>query len=232
MRRAAALFALALLVACAAEKAPEPAPTPTVTVAAPRTLVAADLDPATLGAKIAGPKGTDPEFAITAGGKEIARIASYVACPRGMTACVPAELPAGTVLTYVHTITPASAVPATPSAEPTDSATPATVPPAVFRMTRPAPGFNGGLGYDRAEAEAALGAPDPITVTLDQGQLIWRVTAGTGWEPGAPVTVWWQTVAPPAGPQDAFQLELMGRTATAKGPFPAAEKPVDPSTAR
>ena len=234
------LPALLLVAACSSEPAPEPAPTPTATVAAPRTLVAADLDPATLGAKIVGPKGTDPEFAIMTGGKEIARIVSFVACPKAMTSCDPAGLPEGTVLTYVHTIIPAPA--AEPSAAPTpESTTTATATPSptpsqlassLFRMTRPAPGFKGALGYSRAEAEAALGDADPITVTVDEGQLIWRVTGGTGWKPGAPVTVWWQTTAPPAGPQDAFQLELLGTPATVKGPFPAAEKPVDPAHSR
>ena len=104
--RSAAALALAL-TACAAEPAPEPAPT--ATIAAPRTLVAADFDAAALGAKIVGPRGPTPEFAIMAGGQEIARIKSYVACPKAMTACVPADLPEGTVLTFVHTITPAEA---------------------------------------------------------------------------------------------------------------------------
>lgn len=217
------------LAACAAEPAPEP--TPTATIAAPRTLVAADFDPAALGAKIVGPKGPTPEFAIMAGGEEIARIKSFVACPKAMTACVPAELPEETVLTFVHTITPAAATASlTPKA--TASSAPVEMPPLVFRMTRPAPGFNGAVGFALAEAEAALGAPNAIAITIDQGQLIWRVTGGTGWKPGAPVTVWWQTTEPPAGPQDAFELELGGETATARGPFPAADKAVERTPAR
>lgn len=229
-----AVLALAAVLAGCSQAVPEPQPTPTATVAAPRTLVAADFDPATLGAKIEGPKGTDPEFAVIAGGKEIAIVKSFVACPKDMTTCVPAELPEGTVLTYVHTIVPAAAEPAeAPSPEPTgtDTAAPVEVPPSLFRMTRPAPGFKGGVGYSRAEAEAALGAPDPITVTVDEGQLIWRVTGGSGWKPGAPVTVWWQTTAPPA-PQEAYQLEVSGSTAKAKAPFPAAEKAVERDAAR
>lgn len=234
MKFSATLPALALLAACSAEKTPEPTPTPTVTVAAPRTLVAADLDSASLGAKIAGPSGTDPAFAVMAGGEEIARVVSYVACPKGMTVCVPGELAEGTVLTYVHTITPAAAkdLPTpVPPAE-TASPTPVEVPPALFRMTRAAPGFQGGVGYARAEAVTALGATDAITVTLDQGQLIWRVTGGSGWKPGLPITVWWQTTAPPVRPRDAFQLELMGQTAKVRGPFPAADKPVEDAPQR
>lgn len=224
--RALALALPLALAACSSEPSPEPAPRPTPTVAAPRTLIAADLDLATLGAKVEGPQGTDPEFKVMAGGEEIAIVRSFVACPKGTTACVPADLPDGTVLTYVHTIVPTAVEPSGgPSPEPTgtDTAVPAEVPPSLFRMTRPAPGFRGGVGYTRSEAEAALGAPDPITVTLDDGQLIWRVTAGSGWKPGAPITLWWQTTAPPAGPQEAFQLELAGDTAMARGPFPAAE---------
>lgn len=226
--RVAGIAAIALVAGCSAERAPEPSASPTVRVAAPRTLVPADFDPAIIGPKIEGPQGTDPEFAVMAGGKEIARVVSYVACPKAMTSCVPGELPEGTVLTYVHTITPAAEAEATLSPTATSSetagATPIEVPPSLFRMTSPAPGFKGGVGFAFAEAEAALGAKDPVTATLDSGQLIWRVTDGSGWKPGAPVTVWWQTTAPPAGPQAVFRLELNGQTATVKAPFPAAEK--------
>ncbi len=245
MRSAAALPALMLLAACTAEKEPAPAPTPTatVTVAKPRTLVAADLDLATLGAKIAGPKGTDPEFSVMAGGKVVARVAAFVACPKAVSPCTPETLPADTIYTYVLKVTPDTAGPlaptpaATPSG-PTDG-TPddlGEIPAIVFQMTRPARGFKGGVGYARAEAEAALGAPEAISVTLDEERLIWRVTGGSGWKPGAPITLWWQSTVPPAGPQPAYRLEMGDTGWTATGPFPAEEKAtdkaVDPAPAR
>lgn len=241
MRFAAALPALALLAACAAENEPEPAPTPTAaaTVAEPRTLIAADLDPATLGGKIAGPKGTDPEFSVMAGGKVVARVAAFVACPKEITACTPETLPADTIYTYALTVTP---TPSGPLASPSAPATPdaagdvAEVPAMLFQTTRPAYGFNGAVGYALAEAEAALGAPEAIGVTLDEERLIWRVTGGSGWKPGAPITFWWQSTIPPAGPQPAYRLEMGDAGWTATGPFPeeekAADKPVDPAAAR
>lgn len=234
MKPVAALAAVALLTGCAEEKAPEPSPAPTPTVAEPRTLIAADLELDSLGARMALPGAARDGFAVVVDGKDIARITSYVACPEEMTRCVPGELPQSTVLTYVHTISPPAApseANATPTTAPTAAARP--VSGALFRMTRPAPGFNGGVGYSLAEAEAALGSPDAITITLDAGELIWRVTGGEGLTPGAPLTVWWQTTVPPADtPQSAYQLELGGKTVPVTGPFPAADKPVDPAPTR
>lgn len=242
-----ALLVPVLLSACSAEEEPAPEPAPTRTVAAPRTLVAADL-PEALGAKIEGPQGTDPEYAVIADGEVVATVASYVACPPAETededpapsttssACDPETAPEGTVFTYVHTIAPVEdevdAEPPTAAGSSPTAAAPADASPALFRMTQPAPGFGGAVGYDLEQAEAALGARDPITVTLDNGQLIWRVTRGTGWKPGAPVTVWWQTTAPPAGPQYAFRLEMNGTSHRVRAPFPAADKAVERGAAR
>lgn len=205
------------LMACGEAPEPEPSPTPEATVATPRTLVAADFDPAALGAKIVGPQGAEPEAAIVADGREIARIRSFVACPRDTQECVPADMPEGTVYTYVHEITLADDL--DPS-----SGTPGA---ALFRMTRPATGFNRSVGYSRAQAEAALGQADAITVTDDAEEIIWRVTDGSGWTPGQSLTVWWQSTVPPEGPADAYSLEVRGMTASATGPFPPAENPVE-----
>ena len=225
MRLAATLSALALIAACS-EQAPAPAPTPTATIAEPRTLVAADLDPATLGAKIAGSKGTDPEFSVMAGGKVVASVAAFVACPKEVTACTPETLPAETIYTYVLRVTPAPTgpmAPRTPPASPTAVGKLVEMPALLFRMTRPAHGFNGAVGYAIAEAEAALGSPDAISVTLDEDQLIWRVTGGSGWKPDMPITFWWQSAIAPDGPQPAYRLEMGDAGWTATGPFPAKE---------
>ena len=232
MKTLAPLAAITLLGACS-QPAETPVPAPTATVAGPRTLVAAELDPAALGAKIEGPDGTDPDFPMLNKGEEIGRVVSFVACPKGMTTCDPAALPAGTMLTYVHTIVPGDpGQDAVPSPAATNPAGATEVPAALFRMTRPVSGFNGVIGYSRAQAAAALGAEDAITVSADNGQLIWRVTGGTGWRPGLPITVWWQTSAPPAGPQEAYALSWNASSAVVKAPFPAPEKPVEQPAAR
>ncbi|NNC52245.1 MAG: hypothetical protein HKO08_04315, partial [Erythrobacter sp.] len=67
---------------------------------------------------------------------------------------------------------------------------------------------------------------DAISITSDDGRIIWRVVEGDGWKPGTTISFWWQSTLPPAGPADAYLLEIDGNQAIAKGPFPAEEKPV------
>lgn len=229
------LAALALLAACKKDEAPAPAPTPSATVAAPRTLVAADLDFATLGGKIEGPQGTEVETVLSAGSRQVGSMTSFVACPEGMAVCNPATAPAGTVYTYVHRVMLAEAdVEATPTDLPGDGPEVLETQTTLFRTIDPAPGFNAAVGYDSAEAQAALGSPDAITITLDEGRLIWRVTTGEGWKPGTAITFWWQSTLPPKGPQPAYLLEIDGNQARATGPYPAAaeDKPAKPARAR
>jgi hypothetical protein len=95
-----------------------------------------------------------------------------------------------------------------PEPEPTPTATPTVAAP----RTLVAADFD----------PATLGASDAIQVSSDSGQIIWRVTEGSGWKPGMPVTFWWQSTTPPDGPADAYSLEVNGMTASAKGPFPPA----------
>ena len=221
------LIAPLVLAACGEEPAPEPTPSAEPTVSAPRTLVAADFDPAMLGARIDGPQGPEPEAAIMAEGREIARIRSFVACPKDTTECVPGEMPEGTVYIYVHEITLADDLEPDAVETPETEGALAQTSGALFRMIRPATGFNRSVGFSRAQAEAALGKVDAITVTSDESQIIWRVTGGSGWKPGERITVWWQSTVPPEGPADAYRLEVRGTTATAKGPFPPAEIPAE-----
>ena len=219
-----ALSLLALLASCSAEREPAPAPSPTPTIAAPRTLIAADLDPAALGARMEGMEVTDQDA-----GDGLAKVSAFVACPKAMTTCDPATAPEGTVYTYVLTVTPQAA--AEPSPTPTPIAThsavvPVEAPAELVRMTRPAPGFNAATGYSRAEATAALGAEDALTVTLDQNQLIWRVTGSSGWAAGKPITLWWQSTRPPEKPEPSYRFEYGGKRADIAAPFPA-DKPVE-----
>lgn len=232
--RAVAFCALGLVAGCSAERTPEPAPTPRATVAAPRTLVAADFDPAMLGARVAAMESTDVEV-----GDGLARVTAFVACPKQMTACDPAELPEGTVFTYVLTIAPEQdeeeeeeEVRATPSPtlapDPSEApVAPLEAPAELVRMTLPAPGFRGAVGFSREEAAAALGQDDALTVTLDQNRLIWRVTEGAGWQAGKPITLWWQSTRAPAKPAPSYRLEYAGKHAQITAPFPAADKPVE-----
>ncbi|EDL50200.1 hypothetical protein [Erythrobacter sp. SD-21] len=220
------LIAPLALAACS-QSEPEPTPTPSPTVAEPRTLVPAELDIDSLGAKIEGPQGPEPEAALTLGGGEIGRIVSYVACPEGVEECLPDEMPEGTVYTFVHQIT----LDGVSGADPASGPEVVEAPPTLFRTTERAHGFNGSIGYSRSQAQAAFGSEDAIGVTVDDGRLIWRVTDTPNWQQGSTVTFWWQTTQPPAGPSDAFLLEVLGNQIAANGPFPAEENPAETGTA-
>lgn len=215
MKLAAAL-PLLLLAACSkSPEAPSPAPSGVVTPAVaptpdkPHTLVPADFATLTLGAKV---KGSDAEAAFISDDQTIATVASYVACPEGVAACDPKALPPDTIYTYVHRVTPGKAV---------ASAT-------LFRTARPAAGFANGMGYDNAQAAAALGPDGEIDVAADNGALVWRVVGGDGWKAGETITLYWQSTQPPAPrPLDAYLVETDGSVAIGSGPFPATQKPVD-----
>ncbi len=224
------LAALSLLSACSAEREPAPAPSPTATVAVPRTLIAADFDRTTLGGVIEGTETSDVMV-----GDRLARVTALVACPKELTECDPATAPEGTVYTYVLTVTPELAPPIESAPTPVGATGPGETPVApleapaeLVRTTRVVPGFNAAVGYSKAEAEAALGAAEALTVTLDQNQLIWRVTGGSGWQAGKPITLYWQSTRPPAGPAAAYRLEYGGKRADISAPFPEADKPEAP----
>lgn len=208
MRLRAALSVLLLAACSRSPEAPSPAPsavvTPEVTPTPdkPRTLVPADFATLKLGARIAG---SDATGRFASDGQVLAEVESYVACPEGVTACDPKAQPAGTVYTYVHRLTPGKA---------TASAT-------LFRTARPAAGFANGVGFDNAQAAAALGPDGQIDVAADNGALVWRVIGGDGWKAGEPITFYWQSTLPPAGANDAYMVESDGSVAIGSGPFPA-----------
>jgi len=219
VRPGAALPALLLLAACGdASEAPDPtaAPSPAATPDKPRTLVAADLATVRLGDRIAGSDGAEVVGEFVVDGDTLATVVSYVACPQGGTPCDPAALPEDTVYTYVHRVTPAEGV---------ESA-------AVFRTARKARGFANGVGFDRREAESAVGAGGRIDVSADNGALVWRVVGGDGWKAGETITFYWQSTVPPDGSREAYQFEADGSTALGSGPFPPREKPADEAGAR
>lgn len=240
MIRAGALCAILLLAACGAEKAPEPAPKPKPTRAVPRTLIPANFDPATLGPRVEGMDVTDA--AIGAKKDPLAKLSAYVACAKSVAACDPAQLPEGTVYTYVLTITP-TPVPVAPSPTPSasdgaeatstpdDFAQPETATELV-RTLRAVPQFKGAVGFALAEAAAALGDEDALAVTLDTNRLIWRVTRGNGWQADMPITLWWQSTRAPAKPAPAYRLEYGGKSLDIAAPFPMADKAVERAGAR
>ncbi len=218
MRHLAAL-PLALLAACSqSPEAPTPTPSSVVTPEVsptpdkPHTLVPADFAALKLGARLAG---SEASGAFVSDRQTLAEVSSYVACPEAVIACDPKALPPGSLYTYVHTVVPGKAV---------ASAT-------LFRTARPAAGFANGVGYDNAQAAAALGPDGQIDVSADNGALVWRVIGGDGWKAGEPITFYWQSTLPPAGPADAYLVETDGSVAIGSGPFPK-EKPVEQVSGR
>lgn len=181
----------------------------------------ADLD---LGAKIVGPQGPEVKAALSNDTGNFADMTSYVACPAGMDVCEPASAPEGTIYTYVHTVFPGEDNDAsTGSGEGADSSD--VEQAELFRMLAPAHGFTGNAGYSKLEAEGAVGAKVEVAVTCEEGALAWTVSAGDGgdqWGQGEPLTFYWQSTLPPAGPSDQYRLSANYTTATGAGPYPAA----------
>ena len=226
MKRAlVALPAMLALAACSSEPEPVETPSPTPTQAGPRTLVAAGLSEQDLGPIIMGPDGAEVESTVTFEGREIATVVSYVACPsydegdvelearegeNVLPMCGPTIQTDDAVYTYVHRVTPGEG---------------ADGPLFSFRTSRRATGFANVIGFDRAQAEAALGEGYAIGVSIDNGQLIWRIETGDGWDAGEEITFFWQTTLAPEGPMEAFLIENGTGQAGATGPFPPAEEP-------
>ncbi|WP_374405606.1 hypothetical protein [Pelagerythrobacter sp.] len=191
--------------------------------AAAKALPAGDFAALRLGAKIAGPQGEEVTGALGNAEGNFADIRSYVACPAGMDPCDPASAPEGTVYTYVHVVYPGE------DNDPDIGDTAANTSSAVdrateFRLMMPAHGFTGKVGYSKAEALAAIGAKADVVVTCHQGGLVWTVSAGDGgdqWEQAEPLTFYWQSTAPPAGPADAYAIFANYTAAQGPGPYPA-----------
>ena len=213
----ATIAALPLLLLAACSNSPEKpgaepsgVVTPQVAPAPdkPKTLIPADFAALKLGGKVEGSETTGK---FVSDGQTLAEVSSYVSCPEGVAACDPKALPADTVYTYVHQVIPGKAVAST----------------TLFRTARPAAGFANGVGYDNAQAAAALGPDGQIDVEADNGALVWRVIGGNRWKAGETITLYWQSTLPPKAVSDAYMVETDGSVAIGNGPFPPREKAVD-----
>lgn len=183
---------------------------------------AGDFGDLQLGAKVVGPQGPEVNSTLSTAEGNFADMRSYVACPSGMPDCDPASAPDGTVYTYVHVVYPGEDNNADTGAG-TGNDSSDVERATSFRMTRPATGFTGNAGYSKAEAMAAVGEKADVVLTCDAGALVWTVSAGDGgdqWEQGEPLTFWWQSTVPPAGPADAYQIVANYTEASGDGPYP------------
>lgn len=191
-------------------------------------LNASDFADLMLGARIEGPEGEEVTGRMENEAGAFADIRSFVACPDGFQACDPQVAPAGTVYTYVHTVYPGEDNdPSTGSGTGNDSSDVETVE--AFRMTMPSHGFNGVAGYSHAEAAAALGERGAIVITCHEGGIAWTVEEGDGgdqWEQSEPITFFWQSLVPPAGPAQAYEIFANYTAAQGRGPYPAEQADV------
>ncbi|QFT77805.1 hypothetical protein [Erythrobacter sp. THAF29] len=181
----------------------------------------ADLE---LGARIVGPQGTEVKTSLSNEAGILADITSYVACPAGMEECDPSTAPEGTVYTYVHIVYPGEDMdPRSGAGTGTDDVDVESA--AGFMMTAPAYGFTGEAGYSSAEVAAAAGTSVNVVVSCEMdGQIFWTVNAGDGgdqWEDAEPITFYWRSTLPPAGPSPVYSIRANGVTATGEGPYPA-----------
>lgn len=187
-----------------------------------QNIAAGDFLDLQLGARIQGPQGDEVEGALGNAEGNFADMRSYVACPAGAQQCDPANMPAGTVYTYVHVVYPGEDNrPDSGSGEANDSSDVERA--TAFRMIRPATGFTGAAGYSKDEAMAAIGPKADVVITCDEGALVWTVSAGDGgdqWEQAEPLTFWWQSTVPPAGPAKAYAIEANYTQASGDGPYP------------
>ena len=179
-----------------------------------RAIDFAQLD---LGAKIEGPQGSEVKASLSSEAGPLARITSYVACPAGMDECDPATAPDTTIYTYVHIVEPIADLEGNAKAPFAEVA--------AFYMNNPAHGFMGHAGFARSRNSATDGGGLQVAVTCDdRGALAWRVDPGDGddsWKGGEPITFFWQSLLPPAGPAPSYVLRASGMVGAGRGPYPA-----------
>ncbi|MDF0751534.1 PEP-CTERM sorting domain-containing protein [Marinobacter sp. 71-i] len=194
------------------------------------SITGVDLGALDVGAKIVGPVGPDVEVSlINADGDSVGDLRSSVSCPSGFTKCTPSSNSPGTIYTYSHTVIPGVD-------QPNDAPfpKPSTVlgfdDVGTFSLGFAAEGFNGVAGYDFGEADAAgVG----FTIELaDSGELVWMTDSeGWDWDTGEPITFFWQTTRPPAGPGGVYSISNATGDGTGNGPVPAAKEVPESATA-
>ena len=229
------LACLALVGACGDGQA-DVAPTDLTEVksdgeleAARRALPAGDFLELKLGAKVVGPSGKDVTTRMTNEAGAFADMTSYVACPAGFESCDPAKVPAGTVFTYVYVVYPGEDNdPDTGSGTGNDSSDVESA--GLFRLIRPAHGFTGAAGYAKPEALAAIGDGGKVIIACEGEALTWTIDAGDGgdqWEQAEPITFYWQSTVPPAGPAEAYEIFANDVAAQGSGPYPGDDPAAD-----
>lgn len=191
-----------------------------------RAIDAGDFAGLELGAKVEGPQGSEVKTSLSNEMGVLAEVTSYVACPAGMAICNPSASPAGTIYTYVHIVNPGeNMAPRTLARTATDEDEAATS--IAFMMAAPAFGFTGEAGYSRSEANAAGGQQLDVVVTCEEdGQIFWTITPGedgNGWASGEPITFYWRSTLPPAGPSPVYSIRTNSANAVGPGPYPAAD---------
>ena len=193
-----------------------------------RALDAGDFTELRLGGKIQGAQGPEVVGAMTNDAGSFADLRGYVACPKGLDPCHPKTAPKGTVYTYVLIVypggdnEPATGIGPNNTASDIERAT-------EFHLASPAHGFTGNAGYAKPEALAAIGPKADVVITCHEGGISWTVSAGDGgdqWEQKEPLTFYWQSTLPPAGPNAVYKLDTDGTASTGKGPYPAAKEGV------
>ncbi len=188
-------------------------------------LPAGDFMDLQLGAKIVGPQGPEVTGTMDTAEGSFADIRSFVACPDGMDPCDPKTAPEGTIFTYVHVVYPGEDNQEdTGSGDGNDSSD--IEQATAFKMLQPAHGFTGTVGYSKAEALAAIGEKADVVITCVDGSIVWSVNpgdAGDQWEQAEPLTFYWQSTLPPAGPAPAYAITANYTEATGPGPMPAAK---------
>ena len=188
-----------------------------------RALEAGDFADLQLGAKIVGPQGPEVKSTLATAEGNFADITSYVACPAGMDPCDPATAPAGTIYTYVHTVYPGEDNDPTTGAGTGNDSSDIEIAEA-FKLLQPAHGFTGKVGYSKMEALAAVGETADVVITCSGGSIVWTINAvdkSNTWEQAEPITFYWQSTLPPAGPADVYALVANYTEARGTGPYPA-----------
>lgn len=188
-----------------------------------QSITATDLDGLALGAKIVGPVGPEVETSlINPAGESLGDLSSSVSCPDGFAQCTPPSNPAGTIYTYVHTVTPGVDLPNDGPFLPNPDVVIAFDDVTEFGLGFEAVGFNGVAGYRFSDAAAALGGADAFDIEqLGDGSLLWTLSTND-WDVGESISFFWQTTQPPSGPGGVYSISDGLATGSGAGPLPTA----------